>query len=210
MKKKISLDTITITDIMEAINKNYGDITALQIKDQDCSFRKISYVELGRRTVDVSSNLIKLGIVKDDKIAIYSENRPEWSVAFFGIVCASATVVPVDVKLSEAEVQFILSNSQAKCIFVSKKHLEVIDKIRQSLPELKHIIAIDDNERQDMIKLKDLKLTSEENKNRPIHEEDTALIIYTSGTTGSAKGVELTFRNLMFQVRSLSEVIDYK
>ena len=210
MKKKISLDTITITDIMEAINKNYGDITALQIKDQDGSFRKISYVELGRRTVDVSSNLIKLGIVKDDKIAIYSENRPEWSVAFFGIVCASATVVPVDVKLSEAEVQFILSNSQAKCIFVSKKHLEVIDKIRQSLPELKHIIAIDDNERQDMIKLKDLKLTSEENKNRPIHEEDTALIIYTSGTTGSAKGVELTFRNLMFQVRSLSEVIDYK
>jgi len=210
MKKKISLDIVTITDIMEAINKNYGDITALQIKDKDGSFRKISYVELGRRTVDVSSNLIKLGIVKDDKIAIYSENRPEWSIAFFGIVCASAIVVPVDVKLSETEVQFILNNSQAKCIFVSEKHLDVIDKIRQSLPELKYVITIDDSERQDIIKLKNLKLVSEENKNRPIHEEDTALIIYTSGTTGSAKGVELTFRNLMFQVRSLSEVIDYK
>jgi long-chain acyl-CoA synthetase len=121
MKKKISLNTVTITDIMEAINKNYGDITAVQIKDKDGSYRKISYVELGRRTVDVSSNLIKLGIVKDDKIAIYSENRPEWSVAFFGIVCAAAIVVPVDVKLSEAEVQFILNNSQTKCIFVSEK-----------------------------------------------------------------------------------------
>ena len=210
MKNKISLNTVTITDIMEAINKNYGDITAVQIKDVDGSFRKISYVELGRRTVDVSSNLIKLGIVKDDKIAIYSENRPEWSVAFFGIVCAAAIVVPVDVKLSEAEVQFILNNSQTKCIFVSEKHLDVIDKIKNSLPKLKYIIAIDDNQRQDIIKLKDLKLISEESKNRPIHEEDTALIIYTSGTTGSAKGVELTFRNLMFQVRSLSEIIDYK
>lgn len=210
MKKKISLNTVTITDIMEAINKNYGDITALQIKDKEGLFRKVSYVELGRRTVGVSSNLIKLGIVKDDKIAIYSENRPEWSVAFFGIVCASAIVVPVDVKLSEAEVQFILNNSQAKGIFVSEKHLDVIDKIKQSLPELKYVIAIDDSQRQDIMKLKDLRLISEEMKNRPIHEEDTALIIYTSGTTGSAKGVELTFRNLMFQIRSLSEVIDYK
>lgn len=210
MKNKISLHTVTITDIMEAINKNYGDITAVQIKDKDGLFRKISYLELGRRTVDVSSNLIKLGIVKDDKIAIYSENRPEWSVAFFGIVCASAIVVPVDVKLSEAEVQFILNNSQTKGIFVSEKHLNVIDKIRQNLPELKYVIVLDDSQRQDIIKLKDLKLVSEESKNRPIHEEDTALIIYTSGTTGSAKGVELTFRNLMFQVRSLSAIIDYK
>jgi len=210
MKKKISLNTVSITDIMEAINKNYGDITALQIKEKDGSFRKISYIELGRRTVDVSSNLIKLGIVKDDKIAIYSENRPEWPVVFFGIVCAAATVVPLDVKLSEAEVQFILSNSQAKCVFVSEKHLGVIDKIRQSLSELKYVIVMDDSQRQDVIKLKDLKLISEENKNRSIREEDTALIIYTSGTTGSAKGVELTFRNLMFQVRSLSEIIEYK
>jgi long-chain acyl-CoA synthetase len=210
MKKKISLNTVTIIDIMEAINKNYGNITAVQIKDKDGSFRKVSYVELGRRTVGVTSSLIKLGIVKGDKIAIYSENRPEWPVAFFGIVCAAAIVVPIDVKLSEVEVQFILNNSQTRCIFVSEKHLDIIDKIRHNLPELKYVIAIDDSERQGIIKLKDLKLISEESKNRPVHEEDTALIIYTSGTTGSAKGVELIFRNLMFQVRSLSEVIDYK
>lgn len=210
MKKRISLKTVTIIDILEAINKNYGDITAAQIREKDGSFRKISYVELGRRTVDVSSNLIKWGIAQNDKIAIYSENRPEWSVALFGIVCTAAIVVPIDVKLSEAEVRFILSNSQAKGVFVSEKYLSVIDKIRANLPELKYVIAIDDVDRPDLVKLKDLKLISEENKNRPIHEEDTALIIYTSGTTGVAKGVELTYRNLMFQVRSLSEIIHYK
>jgi len=210
MKKKISLKTVTIIDILEAINKNYGDITAVQIKEKNGSFRKISYVDLGRRTVDVSSNLIQLGISKDDRVAIYSENRPEWSVALFGIICTAAIVVPIDIKLSETEVQFILGNSQAKCIFVSEKFLGIVEKIQSSLPDLKYVIAIDDTERQDIIKLKDLKLLSEENKNRPIHEEDTALIIYTSGTTGVAKGVELTYRNLMFQVRSLSEIIHYK
>ncbi|MEI8348966.1 MAG: AMP-binding protein [Candidatus Omnitrophota bacterium] len=210
MKKRVSLKTITIIDIMEAINKNYGDITAVQMKEKDGTFRKISYVELGRRTVDVSSHLIKLGIGKGDRVAIYSENRPEWPVAFFGAISAAAIVVPIDSKLSEAEVRFILSNSQAKCIFVGGKYLSVIDTIKTGLPDLKYIVTLDSSSRQDIIKLEDLKLVSEENKNRPLHEEDTALIIYTSGTTGVAKGVELTYRNLMFQVRCLSEIIDYK
>ncbi len=208
--KRINLQTVTIINILEAINKNYGDLTAVQIKEKDGSFRKISYVDLGRRTVDVSSNLIKWGIAKGDRCAIYSENRPEWSVALFGSICAAAIVVPVDVKLSESEVQFILSNSQAKCIFVSEKHLNIIDKIKSNLPDLKFVIVIDGSEREDIIRLKDLKLVSEENKNRPIYEEDSALIIYTSGTTGVAKGVELTYRNLMFQVRALSKIIRYK
>lgn len=210
MKKRVSLKTVTIIDILEAINKNYGDITAVQMKGKDGIFRKISYVELGRRTVDVSSNLIKLGIAKGERIAIYAENRPEWAVAFFGIVSAAAIVVPIDIKLSETETQFILSNSQAKCIFVSEKYLGVIDKIKPSLPDLKYVIVIDDNVRQDIIKLSELKLVSEENKNRNIYEEDSALIIYTSGTTGTAKGVELTYQNLIFQVRALSEIIHYK
>lgn len=210
MMKRVSLKTVTIIDILETINKNYGEITAVQIKQKDGSFRKISYVELGRRTIDISSTLIKLGIAKNDRIAIYSESRPEWSVAFFGIICTAAIVVPLDVKLSETEVQFILSNSQAKCIFVSEKHIGIIDKIKLSLPDLKFIFLFDEGERKDVILIKNLKWKEGEEKNRPIHEEDTALIIYTSGTTGAAKGVELTYRNLLFQVRALSEIIHYK
>lgn len=208
--KRVSLKTVTIIDILETINKNYGAITAVQIKDQDGFFRKISYVELGRRTVDVSSDLIKRGIVKNDRIAIYCENRPEWSVAFFGIICSAAIVVPIDVKLSETEVQFILDNSQAKCVFVSEKYLKVLDGTRSSLPELKFIFCLDDSGRPDIIPIKNLKLKEGEEKNRPVHEEDTALIIYTSGTTGVAKGVELTYKNLLFEVRALSEIIRYK
>jgi long-chain acyl-CoA synthetase len=210
MRKRISLETVTIIDILEAINKNYGDIPALQIADKDGSFRRISYVELGRRTVDISSNLIKWGITKGDRIAIYSENRPEWVVALFGIICSAAITVPIDTKLSESEARFILSNSEARCIFVSKKYLDTVTKIKASLPRLEFVVALDDCDDPGIIRCKDLKLASGEDKNRPIYEDDSALIIYTSGTTGVAKGVELTYRNLLFQVKALSEIVRYK
>ena len=63
---------ITIIDVLEAINMKFGDITALQINTKEGAFRKLSYIELGMRTVDVSSTLIKLGIQKGDRVAILS------------------------------------------------------------------------------------------------------------------------------------------
>jgi len=207
--KCVPLKVITITDILETINKQYGEITALQIKSKENSYRTLSYVELGRRAVDLSSTLIKLGIVKNDRVAILSESRPEWSIALFGIVSCAGITVPIDIKLTEKEIHFILSDSQAKCVIVSGKLLGIIDKIKNSLPALKHIILLDEAERADVIQLKNLKMKEGEQKYYPIHPQDTAIIVYTSGTTGVAKGVELSYDNLMFQVRSLSDIIHY-
>jgi len=207
--KRVPLKVITITDILETINKQYGEIPALRIKTKDGTFRTLSYVELGRRSVDLSSALIKLGVIKNDRVAILSESRPEWSIALFGIVSCAGITVPIDVKLSEKEMQFILSDSQAKCAIVSNKFLGVIDNIKSSLPDLKHIILFDYSDRKDVILLEDLKMKEGEQKYYPINPQDTAIIVYTSGTTGVAKGVELTYDNLMFQVRSLSDIIHY-
>jgi long-chain acyl-CoA synthetase len=207
--KRVPLRVVTITDILETINKQYGEIPALRIKTKDGAFRTLSYVELGRRSVDMSSTLIKLGVAKNDRVAILSESRPEWSIALFGIVSCAAITVPIDVKLTEKEIQFILSDSQAKCVIVSAKFLGLIDNIRSSLPDLKDIILFDYSERKDVILLENLKMKEGEQKYNPIHPQDTVIIVYTSGTTGVAKGVELTYDNLMFQVRSLSEIIHY-
>lgn len=206
--KRVPLKVINITDILETINKQYGEIPALQIKSNN-AFRSLSYVGLGTRAVDLSSTLIKLGITKNDRVAILSESRPEWSVGFFGIISCGAIIVPIDIKLSEQEMQFILSDSKTKCVITSAKYLEYIDKIKTSLPDLKNIISFDSTDRNDVIKLETLKMKEGEQKYNPIHPEDTALIVYTSGTTGVAKGVELTYENLMFQVRSLIEQVEY-
>jgi Long-chain acyl-CoA synthetases (AMP-forming) len=203
---KTVLKNTTIHDVFETINKSYGDIIALQIKEKDDNYRKLSYVELGRRTVDVSSTLIKFSIEKGDRVAILSESRPEWVIACFGIMSCAAITVPIDVKLSEKEVQFILNDSQAKCIFVSEKHLGMVDNLKTVLPHIKNIIVFDDVGRSDVVLLKDLKIKKDEKKYNPIYTEDTALIVYTSGTTGVAKGVEISYKNLLFQVIAISEI----
>ncbi|PIQ89286.1 MAG: hypothetical protein COV72_03855 [Candidatus Omnitrophica bacterium CG11_big_fil_rev_8_21_14_0_20_42_13] len=209
MAERLLSKNLTIAEILEAINRRHQGRIALQIKNEDGSFRRLSYEDLGRRAVDVSSTLIKLGIVKDERVAILSESRPEWAVAFFGAISAAAIVVPIDVKLTEKEVQFILNDSRAVCIFVSKKCLGLLDNLKFVLPYLKHIILLDESERDGIIQLKGLRLKEGEEKNRPVYAQDTVLIVYTSGTTGVAKGVMLSYENLLFQVSALSGVICY-
>jgi long-chain acyl-CoA synthetase len=204
---KTLLENITIKDILETINKKYGGKTALRIKNEDGSFREISYTKLGRRVVSISSVLINLGIKKGDRIAIFSENRPEWAAAYFGVLTCGGVILPLDVKLTDPEIRFILNDSQAKCIFVSSGYIETIDRLRNSLTHLKDIILLDKSPRTDIIHLHKLRPHRGKERDRPTYPEDTAIIVYTSGTMGLAKGVELSYKNLLFQVLEFSEII---
>jgi len=201
------LQNATIKDILEAINKKYGNKTALRIKGEDGSFRQITFVKLGRRVVSISAVLINLGIQKGDRVAIFSENRPEWAAAYFGVISSGGTILPIDVKLSDPELQFILNDSQAKCVFVSEKYLPAIDRMRNVLPHLKHVILLDKSPRQDIIQLHKLRPHRGKERSRHIYPDDTAIIVYTSGTTGVAKGVEISYKNLLFQVSEFSQII---
>ena len=207
--QKSNLDNLTLVKLFETINKRYSDRIALQIKTKSGQLQKYSFKELGKRAVDVFSTLESLGIEKGDRVAIFSESRPEWAIAFFGILSCAAIVVPLDVKLSEKEVQFILNDSQAKCLFVSGNHLNKIEELRSVLPYLDKVILLDDIKHHDEILFKDLKKQKKEEKNRPIYPDDTVVLVYTSGTTGVAKGIELTYKNIFYQVRVFSEIIHY-
>jgi len=207
--KKETFSYLSITDILETINKHYGSKPALRAKREDESFRELSYIELGNRTVDVSSALIKLGIKKEDKVAILSENRPEWVISFFAIISCAGITVSIDTKLSKKEIQFILKDSHAKVIFVSKKYFSIIEGLRNILPYLKHVILLDDTPCNNAILLKDLKLKEGDRKYIPVCRDDVSMIVYTSGTLGVAKGVELTYKNLLFQVLSLTDIVHY-
>jgi len=204
---KTVLQNLTIRDILEAINKKYGQRPALRVKTKDGRLKDISYVKLGRRVVTVSSALMELGVKKADKVAILSENRPEWALAYFGIISCAGIVVPIDVKLSTKEIQFIMNDSRVKCVFVSAKYIPVIDELKTVLPNLEHIILLDRAGRGDVMLLKNLSRHRGKQRGRPVYPDDTSLIVYTSGTTGVAKGVEISYRNLLFQVLAFSEII---
>lgn len=206
--RKVSLKNVTIIELLVAINRRYSTIPALQIKEGD-KFRSISYTDLGRRTSDTAYNLKKLGVEKADRVAILSESRPEWAIAFFGIVSCGGITVPLDIKLSDAEIEFILNDSGAKCIFISKKLLEMILRVKPKLNFLQHIISFDDIAQEGVLLLEDFKVPENEIAHRDIQSENTALIVYTSGTTGVAKGVELTYKNLLFEVMALDNYIHF-
>ena len=87
---------VSIQELLETINLKHGKHTALQIK-RGGKWQKLSYLELGDRTIDVSSTLIKEGIAKGERCAILSESRPEWGIAFFGIVSCGTIAVPLAV-----------------------------------------------------------------------------------------------------------------
>lgn len=205
---QVSLKNVTIIELLVTINKRYSKIPALQIKDGG-QFRKISYIDLGYRTADIAYNLKQLKVEKTDRFAILSESRPEWGLAFFSIVNVGAITVPMDIKLSDAEVEFILNDSESKGIFVSKKMLEVILRVKEKLKFLQHIICLDDYSHEGVLLIKDFKIPEGETCHRDIGPEDSAVIVYTSGTTGVAKGVELTFKNLLFEMMSLNNYIHF-
>jgi len=210
MKKKVNLDDVTILDLLYVLTKKYNGKTALQIKEKQ-GMRTLTYDQLRETSVGVSTFLINEDVAPGTHIAILTENRPEWAVAFFGIISAACVTVPIDAKLSLKEITFILNDSKAECLFLSKKFLESIYEHKEELPHIKYLICLDQHEKPDVRYLYDLTWEEGKDRNRPeaVKPQNPMVIVYTSGTTGVAKGVQLSYRNLLFEVMSLYELIQF-
>ncbi len=160
----------------------------------------MSYRELDDKIKAMVKLLTEKGITKGDKVAILSENMPNWPVAYLAITYFGAVAVPILPDFHTADVHHILHHSEAKAAFVSTKHLQTIDELGDS--ELKFIIQIDELEVLEqytnssyMERIKE-KLSHNKELQKP-NEDDLAAILYTSGTTGHSKGVMLTHKNLV-------------
>ena len=141
--------------------------------------------------------LEKNGIKPGDKVALLSNNMPNWSSAFFSITFMGAVVVPILPDFSTTEVGNVLSHSGAVAIFVSSSQLQKIEGYKSN--ELKTGILIDDysvlfSENKSVV----YDPSASPEKNYDVTEDDLASIIYTSGTTGRSKGVMLTHKNISF------------
>lgn len=135
--------------------------------------------------------------IKNSKIAIYAENRPEWVYAFFAGWKNCCTVVPIDHLSMPDEVAYILNDSKPEVIFTSNANSGNLSKSLNIAGYKAVIFNFDEI---------DTNAISTEKINFPeIDEDETAVIIYTSGTTGTAKGVMLSYRNLIANIKSVSE-----
>ena len=132
----------------------------------------------------------RYGIGAGDKVAILSQNMPNWTVAMFSLVSFGRVSVPILPDSSENEVSNILNHSGSKAIFISKRLLPKLSK--ECSEKLDLVIDIETFE---TIRRNDDAFTCDGKVSQPL-PDDLATIIYTSGTTGNAKGVMLSHRNL--------------
>jgi long-chain acyl-CoA synthetase len=156
----------------------------------------------------LSRGLLRLGVEKNDKIAIISSNnRTEWHITDIGVLQTGAQTVPMYPTISAEDYEYILNHSESKIVFVSDS--EVYDKlvsIKASVPSLKEIFAYNEipgcKNWKEILELGGDTTNQEEVENRKdeIATTDLATIIYTSGTTGRPKGVMLTHQNIVSDV----------
>ncbi|MEE0991320.1 MAG: long-chain fatty acid--CoA ligase [Paludibacteraceae bacterium] len=155
----------------------------------------------------VSSALLKLGVKKDDKIAIISSNRPEYNILDMGIMQIGAITVPIYPTISEADYNYILNHAEVKYVFSEGEELlRKIEHILPTVPTLKGIYTFVDRGRHHYLSQlleegkKNLDLEALAKIKSEVTPEDVCCIIYTSGTTGLPKGVMHRHRNIVSQI----------
>lgn len=135
--------------------------------------------------------------INADKIAIFSENRPEWIYALYSGWVNNSTVVPIDYMSTADEVSYILKDSKPEIIFTSGNNEQLLSEAVELADYSPTIIVMDNMSGAENV-------SSE--INFPVFEKDkTLLIIYTSGTTGSPKGVMLTTENLLANLTAVTD-----
>lgn len=194
-----------------------GGRVALKYK-QGGLFKDISWADFGEEVKYFSLGLMKLGVNCGDRLAILSENRPEWVFADLGIISAGAINVPIYATDTAKEVEHILNDSGAKIIVVSQQaQLDKILSIKNNLKNLQYVVSLERGSEKFILAFKQvIKLGREldgENdalfnqRLSQLNKEDVVTIIYTSGTTGEPKGAMLTHNNFLSNCRSALEVL---
>jgi len=187
--------------------ENYNLKDALVTKYGD-NWVKTSTQEYLDKANAISRGLLRLGVNKNDKIAIISSNnRTEWHITDIGVLQTGAQTVPMYPTISAEDYEYILNHSESQYVFESDDEVyEKLQSIKANVPLLKDVFSYNDiagckswkeilelgadNSNQDVV---------EDRKNN-VNTTDLATIIYTSGTTGRPKGVMLSHQNIVSDV----------
>ncbi len=211
----------TLTQLFFDTIDQHSRPDAYQVK-RNGRYVAISHAETLEHVRRISLGLRTLGIIRGDKVAILSENRPEWAFADWACLTGCCADVPVYPTLPAEQITHVLANSESVALFVSSKlQAAKIAQIRGTLPMLKHVVIFDD-EKPDGV---DLTLAELEARGAALdtaeraaawraealtlQPNDLATIIYTSGTTGLPKGVMLSHDNLYSNVIGCTQKIPF-
>ncbi len=209
----------TLNQLFFDAAERYDLPNALQVKIGG-AYQPISHRTLVERVRHVALGLRSLGIAPGSRIAILSENRPEWVIADYASLTAGFVDVPLYPVLPPEQIAYSLHDAGAVALFVSTAaQAAKISAVRDQLPELRHVIGfgevVEPGEDMTLAALEAAGAAAEtpdaaarwRADAMAVPSDEVATIVYTSGTTGEPKGAMLTHGNIASNVSSVIDVL---
>ena len=191
--------------LANSVNR-YGDRVALSTVDGI----SLTYSQFAEKVKRVSGLLHALGVGPGDRVAILSENKVNWGVAYFAIATSGAIAVPILPDFPEKDIANIIRHSECRILFVSEKLLQ--KTTGAAFPTVSASILLDTLaliDRPDLVPSSDLSSNAERVAfPHPVKEEDIVSIFYTSGTMGFSKGVILTHANIVSDAIATTAIVN--
>jgi len=183
-------------------------------------YKGISTQEFKNMVEEFSLGLRELGLGKNDKIILLSENRPEWIISDLAILAFGGITVPIYPTLTAEQIEYIINDSDAKVVIFSNEiQGEKIKSIKDNLSKVENFISFISPPFKGVLSFSQVREMGKKRKEKEpdlfektalaIKPNDLATIIYTSGTTGIPKGVMLTHMNILSNILSVSEIIEF-
>lgn len=206
-----------LKDMLKKSEEKFGDRPAYVYKTEEPDkFKEITYKEFIDDINSLGTDLINMGL-KDKRIAIISDNRYEWGMAYLAVVEGTGVVVPLDKSLPDNEIESLIIRSEVEAIFYSNKYDNIMNKIKeQGNTNVKFFISMDlDKKENDIYSQKELikkgsELIKEGNReflDSKIDAEAMGIMLFTSGTTAVSKAVMLSHKNICANLMDIAAVI---
>ena len=230
-KPEIKVGEHTISDVVDILADNFGDYNALEYHSLGI---KYNFKEFRDVCDDVAKGLMALGLERDDKLAIWANNLPEWVYTQFGSARMGAVLVTVNTSYRSAELEYLLEQSDSTTLILTggvrepDEYIKIINTVcpelkdskpgelnSEKLPFLKSVVYLGKEKIPGMYNWDDIiemgkSVSDAEFKKRSesLDPDDVINMQYTSGTTGFPKGVMLTHSNLIGNALSLAQCMN--
>ena len=218
MRKAIHkhLTFVDLKDMLEQTGKLYGDRPAYIFNTEEDKFREVTHKEFRDEIKSLGTALVDLGL-KDKRVAVISENRYEWGVAYLAIATGTGVVVPLDKALPNNEIESLIIRSEVEAIFYSNKYNEIMNEIKEKgNTNVKCFISMDLEKGENGI-YSEKELTAKGKElidkgdrrflDAKIDNEKMGIMLFTSGTTSVSKAVMLSHKNICSNLADIASVI---